>query len=205
MSKLKFNERDYKDVQLMQLAEQIHTKMGQDTTLFPAPVPELAVLQSALAAFRKAATDASSGDRIAIKVRNQKRNELVYVLKELAKYVDTVAKDDDIVVLAAGFDVQKTRSSYRGLVPKAQPPIAEPAEVGSGRISLKTNPWPGARMYQFQYRIKGSGDDWSTQLSTRSFCVVSGLEMFHEYEFRVSYVGLDPTPNYSDISSSYVL
>lgn len=28
----------------MLLAEQIHTKMGQDTTLFPAPVPELTVV-----------------------------------------------------------------------------------------------------------------------------------------------------------------
>lgn len=205
MSNLKFNEKDYKDVQLMQLAEQIHTKMGQDSALFPEPMPELSVLQSALVAFRNAATEAAYRDKRAVMIRNQKRQELVYVLKELAKYVDTVAKDNDIVVLAAGFDIRKGSTSYSGLVPKAQRPVAEPSDIGSGRISLRTEPWAGARMYQYQFRVKGSEDGWSTQLSTKSTCAVEGLEAFREYEFRVSFMGIDPRLNYSDVTSSFVL
>lgn len=205
MSKLKFNEQEQTDAQLMQTAEQILSKMTQEATLFPTPIPELSALETALVAFRDAATEAAYRDTRAIMVRNQKRKELVYVLKELAKYVDTVANEDDSIVLAAGFSVRKAGGSYDGLVPKAQRPIAEPQQVGSGRVQLKTEPWAGARMYNFQYRPKGSTEEWESQLSSKSTCVLEGLEMFKEYEFRASYVGIDPTPNFSDTTSSYVL
>ncbi|RKO71476.1 hypothetical protein D7322_12015 [Sphingobacterium puteale] len=205
MSQLTINEKDQTDVQLMQFAEQIATKMAQEAILFPTPVPSLTVLESALAAFRNSATEAAYRDTRAIMVRKQKREELVYVLKELGKYVDTIAGNDDTIVLAAGFNIKKTSSSYAGLVRKAQRPVAEPSHVGSGRITLKTDAWPGARMYQYQYRHKGSELEWTSQLSSKSTCIIEGLETFREYEFRVTYIGIDPTPNYSDVTSSFVL
>ncbi|NGM62124.1 hypothetical protein G5B30_09380 [Sphingobacterium sp. SGG-5] len=205
MSKLTLNEKEQTDVQFMQTAEQILTKMTAESTLFATPIPELSVLETALTAFRAAATEAAYRDTRAILIRNQKRKELVYVLKELAKYVDTVAGDDDSTILAAGFSIRKADDSYKGLVPKAQQPVAEPDQIGSGRITLRTKAWTGARMYNFQYRLKGSTEEWKSQLSSKSSCVIEGLETFKEYEFRATYMGIDPTPNFSDISSSYVL
>src|SRR5690606_29817602 len=194
MNKLKLNEKGQSDVQLMQTAEQILSKMAQEATLFPTPVPELTALETALTAFRNSATEAAYRDTRAILIRKQKRKELVYVLKELAKYVDTIANGDDSIILAAGFSVRKESDSYGGLVPKAQRPIAEPSEIGSGRILLKTEPWAGARMYDFQFRIKGSTEAWNSQLSSKSTCLIEGLETFKEYEFRATYIGIDPTP-----------
>ncbi|MFU1857921.1 fibronectin type III domain-containing protein [Sphingobacterium sp. NGMCC 1.201703] len=205
MSQLTINEKDQTDVQLMQTAEQIATKMANEKTLFPTPVPALTALEAALVAFRNSATEAAYRDTRAIMIRKQKRQELVYILKELGKYVDTVANNDDTIVLAAGFNIKKTSTSYAGLVPKAQRPIAEPSQIGSGRITLKTDVWAGARMYQYQFRPKGSEQEWTSQLSSKSTCVVEGLDTFKEYEFRVSYIGINPTPNYSDITSSFVL
>ncbi|RKE56669.1 hypothetical protein [Sphingobacterium detergens] len=205
MSQLTINDKDQTDVQLMQTAEQIATKMAKETTLFPTPVPTLSALEAALTAFRNSATEAAYRDTRAIMIRKQKRQDLVYILKELGKYVDTVANNDDTIVLAAGFNLRKANSSYSGSVPKAQRPIAEPDQVGSGRVNLKTEAWAGARMYQFQYRLKGSEAAWASQLSTKSTCILNGLETFKEYEFRVSYLGIDPTPNYSDTTSSFVL
>lgn len=205
MSQVTLNERGYKDVELMQVAEQVLSKMAAETELFAAPVPALLILEEALLAFRNAATEAYYRDTRAILIRNQKRAELVYVLKELAKYVDTIANADPTIILAAGYAVRKPKTSYGGVVPKAGQLIARPEEVGSGRVKLKTQRWRGARMYQYQFRIKGHNVDWNTQLCSKSSCIIDGLESFREYEFRVSYIGIDPTPNYSDIISSYVL
>lgn len=204
MSKLTLNEREQTDVQLMQTAEQILSKMTAEAVLFPTPVPDLEALQSALTAFRNSATEAAFHDSRAILIRNQKRKDLVYILKELSKYVDTIAKDDDATVLAAGFSLRKVSDSYKGLVPKAQRPIAEHPQIGIGRILLRTEPWTGARMYDFQYRIKDSAEDWKSQLSSKSTCTIDGLETFKEYEFRTTYIGIYPTPNFSDILSAYV-
>lgn len=205
MSKLTIKEVQQTDVQLMQTAEQIFTKMTAEATLFSTPVPALATLETALIAFRNSATEAAYRDTRAILIRNQKRASLVYLIKELGKYVDTIANGDDSIVLAAGFSLRKANGSYHGLVPKAKAPLAEPKEIGSGRILLRTNPWTGARMYDFQCRIKGSPEAWTSQLSSKSTCMIEGLEQFKEYEFRVTYIGIDPTPNYSDSTSSYVL
>ncbi len=205
MSKLTIKELQQTDVQLMQTAEQIYTKMTAETTLFATPVPSLSTLDTALIAFRLSATEAAYRDTRAIMIRNQKRGDLAYVLKELSKYVDTVAKGDDSIVLAAGFSLRKPNGSYDGLAPKAKTPVATPGEIGSGRIRLKTTSWAGARMYDFQCRLKGSTGEWNSKLSSKSSCIIEGLEQFKEYEFRVTYIGIDPTPNYSDSTSSYVV
>ncbi|NGM90339.1 hypothetical protein G5B35_23865, partial [Parapusillimonas sp. SGNA-6] len=78
MNKLKLNEKGQSDVQLMQTAEQILSKMAQEATLFPTPVPELTALETALTAFRNSATEAAYRDTRAILIRKQKRKELVY-------------------------------------------------------------------------------------------------------------------------------
>lgn len=205
MSKLTIKEVRQPDVQLMQTGEQIFTKMTAESTLFATPVPTLAALETALISFRNSATEAAYRDTRAIIVRKQKRASLVYLIKELGKYVDTIAKGDDSIILAAGFGLRKPKNYYHGLVPKAKAPLAEPNKIGSGRILLRTNPWAGARMYQFQCRLKDSPHAWVSQLSSKSTCIIEGLEQFKEYEFRVTYIGIDPTPNYSDSTSSYVL
>lgn len=205
MSNLKFYERDYKNEQLMQLAEQVHAKMGEQIALFPKSVGGLSNLHTALVPFRHAAAEAIHRDSRAIKIRNRKRQELICVLKELAKYVDTVARDDDAVVLAAGFDIRKGRTSYRAPVPKAQRPTTKAGQIGSGRISLRTTPWPGARLYWYRFRPRRNGGEWSTQLSSKSYCTIEGLKTFKEYEFRVSFIGIDPTPNFSDTINCIVL
>src|SRR5690606_29662525 len=89
MSKLTLNEREQSDAQLMQTADKILSKMTAESILFPTPAPALATLDVALTAFLNSAAEAAYRDTRAVLIRNQKRKELVYVLKELAKYVDT--------------------------------------------------------------------------------------------------------------------
>ena len=205
MSYVTFNAGNLKDVELMQMAEQILTKMGQEMILFPAPKPDLDTLEASLDSFRYAATEALYRDNRAILIRRQKKDELVYVIKELAKYVDTIARGDRTIILAAGFTGRKSRSSYDGFVHQAQRPIATASEVGSGRMKVKTERWVGARMYEFQFRLKEGDGIWNKQLCSKSTCIIEGLRSFKEYEFRVSYIGIDPRPNYSDVTCSFAL
>jgi len=193
------------DDNLMQYIEQIITEMKGNEVLFPNPVPALIVIETALAAFRLSATEAAYRDTRAVKIRKGKRKELVYQLRELSKYVDTIAKKDVNVILAAGFVPSKDAESYAGYIPKATRLVAKPQEIGSSRIKLKVDRWEGARMYQFEFRKKGVDTVWAIQLSSKSTCLLERLERFEEYEFRVTYIGINPKPNYSDIVSSYVV
>src|SRR5690606_21284645 len=126
------------------------------------------------AAFRLSATEAAYRDTRAIKIREAKRKELVHLLHELAKYVDTVAQKDVSIILAAGFVPSKEAESYAGYIPKATRLIAKPQEIGSSRIKLKVERWQGARMYQFEFRKKGIETLWSKQLSSKSTCMLEG-------------------------------
>lgn len=193
------------DDAMMQYVEQIITEMKANEVLFPDPVPALNVVETALAAFRLSATEAAYRDTRAVKIRKAKRKALVYQLRELSKYVDTVAQKDVTIILAAGFVPSKEAESYAGYIPKATRLVAKPQEIGSSRIKLKVDRWEGARMYQFEFRKKGAETAWSVQLCSKSTCLLEELDQFAEYEFRVTYIGINPKPNYSDIVSSYVV
>lgn len=204
MAQVIIKAQKLKDDNLMQYAAHIITEMRKSAEVFPEPIPGLNGIETALTDFRVSATEAAYRDSRAIRIRNGKRKELEYLLRELSKYVDTVANQDETIILASGFNLKSNAVSYAGLAPKATRLRVESQEVGSSRIKIKINPWKGARMYQFQFRRKGEME-WSTQLNSKSVCIIEGLDMFTEYEFRATYVGINPEPNYSDIVSSYVV
>ncbi len=204
MSKPTTQSQRLKDDNLMQYAEQIITNMREAVTIYPEPVPGLDTIETALIDFRLSATEAAYRDGRAVRIRRDKKKQLEYLLSELAKYVDTVANKDANLILASGFALPKGAQSYAGPVPKATHLVAEPQQVGSRRIKLKVDRWKGARMYRFDSRKKGE-TEWSTQFCSKSTCILEGLEMFEEYEFRASYVGINPEPNYSAVVSSYVV
>lgn len=204
MSKPVTQAQRLKDDNLMQYVEQIITNMRAATAMYPEPIPGMDIMEEALTDFRLSATEAAYRDGRAIRIRQDKRKHLEYLLSELAKYVDTVARRDENLVLASGFALPKEAQSYSGSVPTATHLMAQPQEVGSRRIKLKVDRWKGARMYLFQFRKKGE-TEWSAQFSSKSSCLIEGLEMFQEYEFRATYMGISPEPNYSNIISSYVV
>lgn len=204
MNKPTTKSQRLKDDNLMQYVEQILTNMREAVAIFPEPLPGLNTIETALIDFRMSATEAAYRDSRAVRLRNDKRAHLEYLISELAKYVDTIAGRDANKVLASGFALPKDAQSYAGPLPKASHLRAEPQEVGSRRIKLKIDRWKGARIYRFEWRKKGE-TEWSVQFSTKSTCILEGLEMFQEYEFRTTYVGIDPEPNYSNVVASYVV
>ena len=193
-----------RDSEVDQRAENTMTKMADNTTLFANPQPPLTVLETGLADFRASMVDASLKNRQTIIIKNQKRSVLENILRELALYVAQVAKGDPAVILAAGYDHSKTPSP-NGPCPKPVNFRVELDTVGTGRVKMRVKPERTAKMYRFEYRLHGDTGPWTETLSTRSSVVVEGLELLKLYDFRVIYLGHDPTLTYSDVISSYVI
>lgn len=197
--------RNLNSAQLIQFGEEIVKKMEENNSIFTTPVPPLVELNASLVVFRNAAAEAAFHDRQAISACREKRAELEYVIMELSKYVDTIARGNETTVLSAGFVPSKARNYGVETNPKALNLRVKPAGLGTSRIVAKLAPWKKARYYQFEFRMKGMDMEWEKVLSTRSVLEINGLEPFCEYEFRATYLGRDTTPNYSEVMCTYAL
>lgn len=199
---------DFKNLnpaQLIQYAEEIVKKMEAHDVLFVTPIPSLPMVRGVTNDFRIAVADAAFNDRQAISIRNDKRKALEFMIKDLSKYVDSIARGNLTTILRAGFMPSKEPDFSITPNPKAHNVRLEPVGLGTMCIIVKVEPWKKVRYYQFEYRKKGSEADWKRILSTKAVIEVYNLEAFQEYEFRVTYLGRDTEPNYSDIVSTYAL
>lgn len=173
----------------------------QNGEIFSSPTPSLGELERVLVDFRTTVADATHRDQRAILLRNQKRKELLKMLRLLSFYVSRIADGDESIILLSGFIPSKSPANP-GDNPKPTKLRATP-EIGISGIDLSVAPWRPARMYQFEYRKKDCDDPWNVQLSSKSRCRITGLERFAEYEFRVSYIGRTARLLYSAIIYSH--
>src|SRR5690554_6556247 len=177
--------------QLATHAENILVKMTENDTLFPDPDPSLADLESALTAFNRSLADAAFRDMRHVEIKNQHLTALREVIFGLSLYVTKVNKGDRAVILAAGFFPSKVAAPI-GAAPKPDNFRAELMLGNPGHVRLRVNSWKPVLVYQFEYRNVQEGAAWKTVLSSKSSCVVSGLDTLAKYEFRVAYIGSDP-------------
>ena len=102
-----------KDADLLLKANTIIAAMT-DNPHFPEPwldpVPSLAALKAAVAAFQTAAQDARSGDSTKRIQRDQAWDTLVNLLLDLVPYVELMARGDVNILLSSGFELCKERT-----------------------------------------------------------------------------------------------
>ena len=202
MSKPNFSSKNA--TELLRYAEHIHLKMNENADLFPDPVPGLEELETRLEAYRDAYAEATFRDKRAVVLKKQRGAELQEVIYRLSHYVDAVAQGDPAVILAAGYEASKPSTNRIGRTPKAENLRVEYVQVGSGIVVLKVDPWRPARMYRYEYRKAGT-QEWESLLHSTSTLELTELEMLEEYEFRVSYIGRDAVPNFSDVTKALVV
>lgn len=188
---------------LLQYADNILLKMTENADLFPEPDPSLAELETAIADFRDAVSQAAHRDMRMVELKNQRQVMLRRVMYNLSLYVDRVAQGDVATILAAGFLPNKD-AEPAGPAPKPTDFRVELKQPNTQTVHLRVNAWKPALVYQFEYRKVGNAD-WQRELISRSKCVLRGLESLAAYEFRVAYIGTDPTVTYSDIVRTHVL
>ena len=193
------------EAKLLTYAENVLKKSQENAILFPDAASTLVELEMALEDYRKGLAQAAYRDMRQVVIKNQQAAVLKQVLYRYACYVETVADGDPNLILAAGYIPSKSTHESIGFSPKPHNLRVEIYQGGSNAVQLRVNSWRPSRYCQFEFRKVGSKDEWTKVLSTKSKTVIQELEHLQEYEFRVTYLGADPTPNYSDTVRCYVV
>lgn len=198
MAKPVLTSKTRTESKLVQYASNVVKKSTENAELFPDAAEKVTLLETALADYTDSLSEAAFRDMRQVVIKNQQAVLVRQLLYDLSLHVESVAKGDANMVLAAGFVPGKDSVPNVGISPKATDLRAAVTHPGTNTVQLRVSPWRPARYYQFEYRKAGSGEAWTTVLSTKSKLAVPNLEYREEYEFRVTYLGTDPTPNYSD-------
>lgn len=185
-------------------AEGILSNMRKNKDIFPNPQPDLESFETILLEFRDALVDASHRDKRAVIYCRQLTKRLKGMIRDLSYYVGYIAQGDESIILAAGFSPSKSATPV-GVAPQPKTVEAKSMGIGSCSIKIKTDRWPQAKAYHFEYRLKDADEDWTSILTTRSTLVLESLQQFKEYEVRVAYIATDPTITYSHVRSFLVV
>src|SRR5690606_3728024 len=156
------------------------------------------------ASLQHALSAAAFRDMRNVELKNQRHAELKRVVYGLSLYVDHVAQGNAAIILAAGFLPSKD-STRIGPPPTPTNFRVNLLHPNSQIVELHVEAWEPIRVYQVESRKVGHTGDWQRMLCSKSVCVLEGLEMLKEYEFRVAYIGTDPPITYSDTIRSHVL
>lgn len=205
MAKPVLTSKTRTESRLVQYASNVVKKSKENADLFPEATEKVTLLETALADYTDSLAEAAFRDMRQVVIKNQQAVLVRQLLYDLSLHVESVAKGDPNIVLAAGFVPGKNNAPNAGISPKANDLRAVVTHPGTNTVQLRVNPWRQARFYQFEYRKAGSMNEWTTVLSTKSKLGISDLDYLQEYEFRVTYLGTIPTPNYSDTARCVVV
>lgn len=191
------------DANLELRANQIYASMNANPN-FPTPVPALTVLADAIAVFATALNDAKDGDRLKVAIKNQKREELIGVLHQLAAFVLFKSGGDNVIAISSGFTIGKQ--------PAPAPPITNPTNFSvvqgknPGELLQRIKSVKGAVSYLYQYATDAmmAQDNWQSVPSSRTSCVIENLQAGTKYNCRVAALGPREQMVYSNIVSRIV-
>jgi hypothetical protein len=193
-----------RDDELAVRANNIIEKMTGNTD-FPTPFPALADVTTALTEYDQALEQSQNGGTDKTAIKNNKRQALEGLLGKLGKHVEVHCKNDRAIVLGSGFDM------WKASVPKAtvlEKPVNFTLVNGPypGSVNLSVAKTPGAGSYVFEYAATPVTETtlWTKAGVTSRTHTFAGLTRGQEYAFRVTGVGIDVTPVYSDVISVYV-
>jgi len=127
---------------------------------YPTPVPTLATLTTSGDAF-KAAVLANDGGKAAVARRDQAREAVVLVLRQLATFVQHASNGDRVVLISSGFPLQKQRSA--GVVQPLDAPTGLKIRRGkaSGQAIVRCKRVPTARVYEWRFAPAATPNAWT--------------------------------------------
>ena len=158
---------------------------------FPSPPVPTATLQTALTAFTTAIAAQAAGGPPATANKNNKRDALIALLRQLAGYVQQNCGNNMATLLSSGFDAVSTN---RASVPLDAPHILSIDNGNSGQLLVKVTPIANAKAYEVCYAALAPGGahgPWqSGSLFTNSRSMpVNDLTPGTNYSFQVRAIG----------------
>jgi hypothetical protein len=172
---------------------------------YPAPPVLKTALDAGIAALTAAMTAMEQGGTAATAAKNDRRADLIALLRQLAHYVEDNCGNDLATLLASGFQaVQGGTSPTPSLI--TAPTIGGIKNGNSGQLILRVTAVANAHGYQIRYAAIGAGgtpgpwQDGGNHTNSRSM-PVNGLTPGTVYAFQVRTVGTG-SANYSDWSDA---
>lgn len=163
---------------------------------FATPLVSLAALGAARTTFSNAMSAALHGGKIATAEKNAAREASLALLRQQAAYVQSIAGEDEAMLLSSGFDVVKTD---RTQIPLPQPIVEKVENTMSGQLGLKLRPVPTARAYEVQVRYGATGWEAVGVFTDSRRIIVPNLTPGTVYTLQSRAIG--GTTGYSDWSN----
>jgi len=146
----------FSDVELDNFAERVF-KGITDNASYPTPPVTMANLQTARNDFTSKIAAAQAGGPADTAAKNNSRQSLLGMLRQIGSYVQINCNDDMALLLTSGFEAQSTN---RAQVVLAQPQGLVLKNGSSGQLVASVSPVKNTNMYEG--RIKGPTGDWMT-------------------------------------------
>ena len=188
-------------LQLLALLNNVIEKLTANAAVFTTPPITLAAMNTLSEKFTKAINAATEGGVADRKERDKLVLEVRSMLRIQADYVRSVCNGDAALLALSGFALSKMPEPINAVgVPQN---VKAEATDESGNILVRWGKAEGGRLFKLQ---QASGDPalgevtWTTVATTgRQRAVLTGMEPFKAYYFRVIAVGITHEGLPSDI------
>jgi hypothetical protein len=153
---------------------------------FPAPPVTLVNLQAARDDLTAKMAAAQTGGPADTAAKNNSRQALVTILRDVAAYVQIRCNNDPAILLSSGFEMQSTN---RAQVELTKPDGFSLKNGSTGQLIARIDPVKSANMYEG--RIKPSDGDWLPSVFTgdSQHIIFDGLTRGKDYTAQVRALG----------------
>lgn len=203
MSKrLALNFRKLKDHDLYMLAMMVVHHLA-DNEYFPDAAPMLPPIRETVEQFNIAMSQAHRGDILKINIKNDYKEKLIPLLRDLGEWIEEKANGAETLLLSSGFPIAKARGEV-----ELQSPAGFRILPGknNGEIIMKMKRMIGAKAYLFQYAPDPLTDEsqWQTIYGTQCKKTITNLPLGVKYLFRMAVIGARDQIVYTSILSRYI-
>ena len=147
------------DSDLLTKTEAIVTSLTGNTH-YPTPSPILASVQAAATAFQTALVAAADGGKLKTAEKNEARETLLGLLRNLALYVQQHCQENLAILLSSGFDARKAPTPA-GVLP-APVAVTLTQSALSGILDFRAKAVANASAYEGQMTMDVNKDDWGS-------------------------------------------
>lgn len=193
MGRVKLNLKSMSIPEKTARAQQIVAALT-DNPHFPAPHPTLSVITTSINEMEAAANTARAARQEAKRLtaaQTLKEEAFDRLMSQLVAHVESVAGDDEEIILSAGLELRGTNVPAGGELTGPETLTADPG-YHDGVIKLGWGTVRGARSYVVEYCLDGAADAVWTHagVTPRPSMYVEGLTSGARYRFRVAAVTL---------------
>jgi hypothetical protein len=188
------------DAELIAATNRVLTALTGNTN-YPAPVPALAAITTALAAYTTAVDGLDRG-RVSVAIRDKARLPVVQLLRELSLYVQQTSQGDRVVLLGSGYPLQKARQPA-GIPLAPQNLRLRQGNTGVlvGRVRVVLN----ASSYQWRFATALAPTVWQQpEPTTRATATIVGLAPGTTYNVQVRAIGSRGASDWCETASLIV-